>query len=117
MVSALQAELETRQIPADRVVIIANLARLANHFRTERPADSWEMLFDDYANDLHGISASHLVEIIDAHRRERSWFPKVAELTERWNKLKWGEHERLRRARVLLGLEPPKPWEKIEPAQ
>ncbi len=33
------AELEGRRVPADRVVIIAHLARLANHFRTERPAD------------------------------------------------------------------------------
>jgi hypothetical protein len=69
------------------------------------------MLFDDYAKDLDGISMPHLVDVIDSHRREKTWFPKVAELLERWNKLKWGDNERLRRARVLLGLEPAKPWE------
>lgn len=105
------AAFETRQRPAERAAIVARLARLANHFRSERPADAWQMLFEDYAADLDGISDAHLAEIITAHRRERSWFPKSAELTERWQAIRYREAEQLRRTRVLLGEEQPKPWE------
>ena len=92
-------------------MVIALLARLANHFRAERPADSWQMLFEDYAADLDGVSEVHLREIIDAHRKESPWFPKVSELVSRWNGIKHAEAERWRRARILLGLESPKAWE------
>lgn len=69
------------------------------------------MMFDDYADDLHGISEAHLREIAGAHRRECKWFPKPSELLDRWNNLRYAESEKWRRARVLLGLELPKPWE------
>lgn len=69
------------------------------------------MLFEDYAEDLDGISELHLHEIITAHRNEKSWFPKSAELIGRWNAVRYREAEQWRRARVLLGYEPPKPWE------
>src|ERR1700742_1827173 len=62
-------EFEDRDKPADRVFIVASLARLANHFRSDRPADAWQMLFDDYASDLFGISEPHLSEAIEAQRR------------------------------------------------
>lgn len=94
------------------MVTIALLARLANHFRSERPADAWQMLFEDYASDLNGISEAHLREAIEGHRKEKGWFPKIAELVERWNLLRHSENEQLRRARVLLGLEEAKPWER-----
>lgn len=109
--AALEQRLQDRQVPAGRVTIIAALARLANHFRTDRPADAWQMLFEDYAEDLEGISEGHLREIISSQRHEKSWFPKSAELIERWNILKYREGEQWRRARVLLDLESPKPWE------
>lgn len=108
---AVEMRLEDRQAPTDRVVVIGHLARLANHFRTERPADAWQMLFEDYADDLAGISEPHLRDIVTAQRKERAWFPKSSELTERWNVVKLCEAEQLRRSRVLLGLEKPKPWE------
>lgn len=60
------------------------------------------MLFDDYANDLAGISEPHLLEILAAHRRERNWFPKVAELVERLGVIQRGENLRFQRARTLL---------------
>lgn len=103
---------EARQAPASREIIVALLARLANHFRSERPGDAWQMLFEDYAADLDGISDAHLREVIASHRKERNWFPKIAELTERWNALRHREAEQFRRARVLMGLEQPKSWER-----
>lgn len=108
---AIERRLGARQEPTDRVMVIAQLARLANHFRSERPADAWQMLFEDYAEDLAGISETHLREIITAQRNERSWFPKSAELIERWNLLRYRETEQWRRTRILLGFEQPKPWE------
>lgn len=107
----VEERLTQRQAPADRVLVIGLLARLANHFRADRPADSWQMLFEDYAADLAGISEPHMREVIDAARRESPWFPKVADLIERWQTIQRVEGERHRRARVLLELEPPKPWE------
>lgn len=69
------------------------------------------MLFEDYASDLDGISEPHLNAIIDAARRENPWFPKSADLVDRWHAIQRLENERLRRVRVLQGLEQPKPWE------
>jgi hypothetical protein len=103
--------MEARQAPASRVTVIAALARLANHFRTDRPADAWQMLFEDYAHDLEGISEAHLAEVIRDYRTSKPYFPKVADLVELWNKLRGPESEQARRARVLLGREAPKPWE------
>jgi len=104
--------LGARNQPADRKTVIAALARLANAIGPDRSKDSWQMLFDDYATDLEGISEAHLQEIIVAHRRESNWFPKPAELIARWNSLRYVEAEQWRRARILLGLEQPKAWER-----
>lgn len=101
-----------RNEPASRATVIAVLARLANAVGPDRSADSWQMLFDDYASDLEGISEIHLREIATAYRRESNWFPKPAELIARWNSLRYIEAEKWRRARVLLGLEAPKAWER-----
>lgn len=109
--AALERHLAARQTPTTRVAIVAHLARLANHFRADRPADAWQMLFEDYADDLDGISEVYLREIVLASRNEKPWFPKVAELVERWEVIRYREGEQLRRARVLLGVEHAKPWE------
>jgi hypothetical protein len=93
--------------------IIARLARLANHFRGERPEDSWTMLFDDYAVALAGISLPHLEKAIAASVKGRSWFPKAADLVAIWEAALRLEREHLRRVRVLLGKEEPKPWERL----
>lgn len=93
------------------MAVIGAIARLANHFRADRPADAWQMLFEDYAADLDGISEAHLSEAIRKYRASKPFFPKVAELVEIWNGLRLVEAEQHRRARVLLGIESPKPWE------
>lgn len=98
-------------MPAPREVLIAILARLANNLGGDRTNESWKMLFDDYAEDLAGISEDHLREIAANWRRTGKWFPKASEILEQWNALRYAEMEKLRRARVLLNLEEPKPWE------
>lgn len=114
MLEDLQARLLSRLIPADRVAIIALLARAANHHRTERPAESWQMLFEDYAEALEGISEGHLRDVIAKCHEEINFFPKIAELTSRWKTLHHVESEKLRRARIALGTEAPKPWERAQ---
>lgn len=111
---SLEGGLQARNQPADRNTVIVALARLANAIGPDRSKDSWQMLFDDYATDLDGISEPHLQEILTAHRRESNWFPKPAELISRWNALRYAETEQWRRARVLLGLEAAKPWERAQ---
>lgn len=69
------------------------------------------MMFDDYAEDLAGISEAHLRDIVAEHRKVSKWFPKVSEIMDAWNLMKYREAEQMRRSRVLLGLEQPKPWE------
>lgn len=109
---ALESEFLERQRPTDRATIIAHLARLANYYGGDRTTQSWEMMFDDYALDLEGISEAHLRDIASLQRRTNKWFPRVAEITEAWNLMKYREAEQARRARVLLGREEPKPWER-----
>lgn len=107
MADAFQA----RQEPAPREIVVAILARLANNIGGDRATDSWTMIFDDYVEDLAGISEPHLREIAAYHRRASKWFPKASEVIEQWNALRYRESEQLRRARVLIGIEDPKPWE------
>lgn len=95
------------------MLILGHLGKIANHFRGERTPELWKMLFEDYAADLEGISAAHLTEITDDWRRTQPWFPKVSDLMGLWNTLRYREGEQLRRARVLLCHEQPKPWEAL----
>jgi hypothetical protein len=109
--AGLSAEIQERQRPADRPIVIAILARLANYYGGDRSPESWRMMFDDYGEDLAGISEAHLRDVVAEHRKASKWFPKVAEIIDAWNLMKHREGEQLRRARVLLGHEQPKPWE------
>lgn len=106
MQTAYQA-IEARLVPAEPQRIIALLMRLANHFRKDRTAAEWTALAHDYVEDLCEFSEPHIAEAVRRHRRERSWFPKVAELRETLVQL--AAHDRLmhHRARVLLGQEKP----------
>src|SRR5690349_16010694 len=75
LLAARIKELEDRQKPAGRVIVIRAVARLANHFRADRPPEAWQMLFEDYAEDLEGISEAHLVEVIQRYRRKKRYWP------------------------------------------
>lgn len=110
--TALERELDDVLRPATARSIVEQLARLSNHFRGERSAASWDMLFEDYALDLEGISSIHLAAALDETRTTRQWFPKVADLMSLWHTRRFKDAERLRRTRALLGKEPPKAWER-----
>jgi hypothetical protein len=103
--------------PCDAKTIIRHLARLANYHWAERPADAWQMLFEDYAVDLEGISETHLETIVQSCRKIVKWFPKMPELMDQWAVERCRDREKLRRARVLLGKEEPKAWERASPSQ
>lgn len=109
--------IEERMKPVTRHALRAHFARLANHFRNERSPEQIAVLFDDYAADLEPFSEAHIEEAMREHRRTKTWFPKVAEI--RATALKLQGHDRVlrHRARVLLGLEEAKSWEKPRPAR
>lgn len=90
-----------------RETITAHLARLANHYTTERSKDEWRMLFEDYCEDLGEFSDAHVIEAIKDHRRTNKWFPKIEELRTRCMELRELDKIRLTRVRRCLGLERP----------
>ena len=77
--------------------VIALLARLANHFKNDRSAEEWRMLFDDYFEDLKEFSDGDIEEAITKHRRDKKWFPKIAELREHCHASQTIRHENLKR--------------------
>ena len=95
---------------ADEISIA--LTRLANHFRNDRSPSEWKMLIEDYTHDLSQFSGAHVVEAIAEYRRTKPYFPKVSEIFEICERMAFLEGEDLRRAKVLVGLEKPCPWEK-----
>ena len=81
---------------------MAPLARLANHFRNERNAAEWQMLFEDYLSDLKEFSAADIEQAVIDHRRAKPFFPKIAELVELAETHKTLREFGLKRVRKLL---------------
>lgn len=96
------AVLEQRLAPADRKVVISALARIANHSSGERTPAQWQMLFEDFWADLQEFSTVHILEAINAHRRESNWFPKVCELRKRCTSSLETDKWRMARISTLL---------------
>lgn len=88
--------------PAEKPVMVAELRRIANHHASERKPAQWEMLFDDFWEDLQEFSSAHIHEAVVAHRRENNWFPKVHELRSKCVELRDTDQWRLRRTNVQL---------------
>jgi hypothetical protein len=98
---ALQVYLQ----PGRRAAIVAMLARLANLHRTkDRSPQEWQMLFEDYCEDLGEFSEAHVSEAIKEHRQNSNWFPTIAELRGRCLELRARDKFRLERAKRLLGV-------------
>lgn len=94
--------LEAMLFPGNRAVLIALLARLANHRPKERSAAEWRMLFEDYAEDLAPFSDAHVSEAIREHRQSNNWFPTINELRTRCLELVQRDQFRLERCLKLL---------------
>lgn len=104
-IEALSETARTLEIwlsPGQRAAAVGLLARLANHHRKARSAEEWQMLFEDYCDDLAEFSDAHVAEAIGEHRRQSNWFPTIAELRERCLELRQRDNFRLIRARGLL---------------
>lgn len=104
---ALQKTASTLAIwlePGQRPALIAMLARLANHRSKERSPQEWQMIFEDYAEDLSEFSDAHVAESLKEHRRVSNFFPSIAELRARCLSLRQRDKYRLERAQRLLGV-------------
>lgn len=88
--------------PGQRAAHIGMLARLANHRSKERSPQEWQMLLEDYAEDLAEFSDAHVAEALKEHRRSSTFFPSVAELRQRCLELRERDKWRLERAGRLL---------------
>jgi hypothetical protein len=66
--------------PPGRAEVIVLLSRLAAHYWADLDARRWEVLFNDYAEDLAAVPGPLLVEAVANWRRTGTRFPKVAEL-------------------------------------
>jgi hypothetical protein len=100
------AVVEAALVPAARAEIVAQLARLARHFRTQRSEPEWASLYRDYADDLAGIPPDILREGIVAYRRRGKWWPKVAELLEIMRPALAARRLQLRRLHILAAQTP-----------
>ena len=88
--------------PGRRAVTIALLARLAAHRKSDRTPQEWQMLFEDFAEDLAEFSDAHVQEAIVQHRRTCKFFPTPAELRALCLEQVARDRYRLRRCRNLL---------------
>ena len=88
--------------PGDRKMLIGLLARLANHRWKERSRQEWQMLFEDYVEDLGEFSAEHMQEAIKEHRQSSPFFPASAELRARCLEHVMRDKARLERCKRLL---------------
>lgn len=91
--------------PGDRTLLIALLARLANHRSKERSPQQWQMLFEDYVEDLGEFSTAHIQEAIKEHRRSSTFFPASAELRAHCVELVRLDKSRLEHCERLLANE------------
>lgn len=108
---------ETRMAPAPVAAAMYHVGRLMAHWGARRGQDEidGDSILDDFAEDLAPYSEAHIAEACRRWRRRQKFRPAIAELIELIEGVQITEREHLRRARVLLGLELPRHWEKAQP--
>lgn len=119
---AILAALDQRFEPCTKEFLALRLKAMFLHYQMRAMSESAlgedKFLRADYARLLleTGLSAAHLCQAIDALVRSSNWRPKVAEIQEEAEKLAATDGEMRRRARVLLDLESPRPFEVPRPS-
>jgi hypothetical protein len=73
-------------------------------------------MFDDWAEDLAPYSEAHVAEVCREWRKTKTYFPKIAEFVSLLDAKLTLETQLRHRARVLLQLDEPRPWERTLPA-
>ena len=108
-VLATRDALRERLVAARRGAVIAHLARLSAHYARERSAEQWQIVFEDYAEDLSEFPEVYVRNAIARWRQSNPFWPRAAELRglmlREWHR----DQELLRRAEVLLGERKPSP--------
>lgn len=94
--------LRERVEPSHKAPVIALLARLANHRSKEKSATEWQMLFEDYAEDLAEFSAAHVQEAIKLHRQNSPFFPASSELRDLCKVFARRDEDQIARCTMLL---------------
>ena len=100
--SEMMLVLDMRLKPGLRQTLVESLARIANHYNSERSPSEWQMLFEDYIQDLGEFSDATVSQALAEHRRESPWFPKIADLYKRCVEIRELDRCRLDRCRRAL---------------
>lgn len=100
------ARLEIALSPAPPELTVMLLTRLAAHYWNERGEAQWDIVFDDYSEDLSALPADVLAEAIARYRRKGKFWPKVAELLAEGRPLLDKRRTQYRRLCKVLDLEP-----------
>ena len=68
--------------------IMLQLRRLISHFPTNRTESEWEVILDDFCNELERYDLSQIELAVSGHLRDGEFFPKLSELLKRVNRFK-----------------------------
>lgn len=104
--------IEARCRPATSQQIMWHVGKLLSHWDSNQGALVKDQIMEDWKLDLGEESEAHIAEACAQWRRSQKFKPKVAEILELIAGIKARDSESIRRARVLLGLEPPRNWER-----
>lgn len=104
-------ELEQRLVPATNEEICAMLKAYADYHGLTDKDGTLTTKFVMMAEDLQGFSAAHIAMAIKEHRQSSNWFAKSPELRAPCIKRQATALVMRKRARVLLGMEQPAPYD------
>lgn len=105
--------LEARTAPAEPNMVLWHVGKLLNHWPSAQSAAEKEMIVSDWLEDLAPYSEAHIVEACGIWRRTQKFKPHVADIVQLIERAKYRDQENARRAKVLLGLSTPRPWEHL----
>jgi hypothetical protein len=109
------AVLERRLTVAGPVDVARHVGRLLGHWNARNAMDGEkEMELEDWVDDLADYAEAHIAAACREWRRTQHFKPKVGDIVPLIEAERARDRESRRRCRVLLGMETPRPWERME---
>lgn len=111
--------LEAGKQPAEPNDIRWHIGKLLSHWDTNQSAVVKDEIIKDWGRDLTkaAYSAANIAGACEVWRTTKRFRPQVSEILDICRNLAARDGEHVRRAKVLLGIEPPRHWENPPPAQ
>jgi hypothetical protein len=108
------AWLENRDVPAAVNAIRFHVGKMLNHWNNGRSTATekdWEIA--DWERLLDGFAEAHIIEACDSWMKRQRFKPQIADIVSLIEMAQYRDRENIHRCRVLLGLKPPRVWERI----